>query len=124
MPLNLEPLRIVERSACDAAPARQHLSPQSDRRTAGDAKLHSYPTIAFVRPVFVRLQLAAHDFNILLSKIQNDPKGAARPPLTEGAMTRGGHNRGIAHSITHGPTKTSTFMCVGHCSILPVECAG
>jgi hypothetical protein len=105
MSVEIQPVRIIEASACNCAYSRQRLHRPRYSVTAGGAKLHAQPSLGFVRTVFIGIQVATEEFDILITEENADAERATGTTLTETAVAhagayRSGSRKGASLGIT------------------------
>lgn len=114
MPGRFDPVRVVERSNRNPAHARNPFGSIRHCGPAGRTKLQLCPTVAFVRPIFIRSTSTANKFDGCFRKICRYSKSAAGPALAKSAMTNSGYHRIACNSISNGSAETTAFMCLCH----------
>jgi len=116
VPIDVKPIRVVERSASNPSMTRPDFSRPSYASTAIVTELHFYPAVALVGAVFVILQRAACKFDTRIFKIDRNTKGAASSTLTMLTMASCSQNGITRYSVANRATKTPAFVYFSHIS--------
>lgn len=114
MPLNLEPVGIVEGASRYPPHARPSFSGPHDGGSAPRTEFHSEPAIAFVGTMLVSHQRPTKLLDLLHFEEDRLRKSATGSPLAELAVTDRRRHRGANGSIAHAAAQTASFMDFTH----------
>src|SRR5262249_47312342 len=113
VPLDRDPVRIVERAARERAQARQELRGMRDDRPAIRAELQADPAPRFVGAMLVRLEvLGALDARVALVEPGRHDKRAPRAALAELAMTGDRADRLAGRRVADGTAEAAAGVDV------------
>lgn len=114
MPINGEPIRLIESASRDGSHPRPNLCGVADGCCAFPAEAHFQPAATFVGAVFAFDYLTLRDRDIVFIERGEDSEGAGDSALAEFAVADGDEG-GFAHNaITHGATGAATGMGFRH----------
>jgi len=99
MPVDLEPVRIIERPSSNGAQTGSQLSGVRDSCSAGRAETHFQPAAAFVRAMLALYELALKHFDRFLRKRGKNSKRACEPSLAESAVADRANGRLPMHNV-------------------------
>src|SRR6185503_14791126 len=122
MPVNLQPARVVEGAAGDAAPAGKDFRGPGHRGAAIGAELHAQPASALVGAEAIGLELPAQQLEILVLEIDADAESAAGAALARLAVADARAKRRVLHAIAHRAARAAAFVEVsggGHARLSP-----
>lgn len=114
MPLNLEPVGIIEGSSGNPAHARPPFDGPHDGGSAARTEFHSEPAIAFVGTMLVSHQRSTGHLDLLHREQDRLRKSATGSTLAERAVADRRQHRRANGSIAHAAAQTTSFVDFTH----------